>query len=195
MESVEELIKKYDRYIIVLATKFNINDLKEDLIQEGKIAIFNSYSNYDETKGTLHSYLVTSIRNAMITYVNTYGSTIKRPKQLVKEHININFISTSTPLGNDTDTTVGDTITVIEEDISIDDNQHYQYKAILMHFNELKPTQRYIVSNYLGLDAYSDKKTFDEIAKELNTSKQNIQQKYQVAIAKLKKFYLNNNNN
>jgi DNA-directed RNA polymerase sigma subunit (sigma70/sigma32) len=37
--------------------------------------------------------------------------------------------------------------------------------------------------------------TFEDISKELNTSRQNIQQKYQVAIAKLKKFYLNNNNN
>ena len=190
MNKVEELIKKYDRYIIVLANKFNINDLKEDLIQEGKISIFNSYSNYDETKGTLHSYLVTSMRNAMITYVNTYGSTIRRPKQLVKEHININFISTSTPLGNDTDTTVGDTIPIIEEDTSIDDQDTAQRAAVMHYLDKLKESHQQIIKMHI-----IEEMTFEDISKELNTSRQNIQQKYQVAIAKLKKFYLNNNNN
>jgi RNA polymerase sigma factor (sigma-70 family) len=189
MESVEELIKKYDRYIIVLSNKFNISDLKEDLIQEARIAIFNSYSNYDETKGTLHSYLVTSIRNAMITYVNTYGSTIRRPKQLVKEHININFISTSTPLGNDTDTTVGDTIPIIEEDTSIDDQDSAQRAAVMNYLYKLKESHQQIIKMHL-----IEEMTFEDISKELNTSRQNIQQKYQVAIAKLRKFYLKNNN-
>jgi RNA polymerase sigma factor (sigma-70 family) len=189
MESVEELIKKYDRYIIVLATKFNINDLKEDLIQEGKIAIFNSYYNYNEDKGTLHSYLVTSIRNAMITYINTYGSTIRRPKQLVKEHININFISTSTPLGNDTDTTVGDTIPIIEEDTSIDDQETAQRAAVMHYLDKLKESHQQIIKMHI-----IEEMTFEDISKELGVSRQAISQKYKIAINKLKMFYLKNNN-
>ena len=192
-ETFEETLSNYHRYIIILCNKYNIDKNKElfnDLKQESHIALYKAYINYDiNSTYTFHNYAVICILNSLKTYINKNHSIIRRPKQLVKEHININFISTSTPLGNDTDTTVGDTIPIIEEDTSIDDQDTAQRAAVMHYLDKLKESHQQIIKMHI-----IEEMTFEDISKELNTSRQNIQQKYQVAIAKLKKFYLKNNN-
>lgn len=190
-ETYEITLSKYDRYIKTVINKYyNIqNILIEDLYQEAAIALYNAYINYNEDNGsTFHSYAITCIVNALYTYVNNNSSTIKKPVKLIKQHININFISTSTPLGNNTNTTIGDTIEYYVEDNSIDDQETAQRAAVINHLSNLKVSYQNIIKMRL-----IEEMTFEEIAEALNTSRQNVRQQYQLALNKLKMFYFNNN--
>lgn len=191
-ETYEITLSKYDRYIKTVINKYyNIeNILIEDLYQEAAIALYKAYINYNEDNAsTFHSYAVTCIVNALYTYVNNNSSTIKRPIKLIKEHININFISTSTPLGDDTNTNIEDTIEDYVEDNSIDDQETAQRAAVMNHLSNLKVSYQNIIKMRL-----IEEMTFEEIAEALNTSRQNVRERYQLALNKLKMFYFNNNN-
>jgi RNA polymerase sigma factor (sigma-70 family) len=191
-ETYEITLSNYDRYIKTIINKYyNIeNILKDDLYQECAIALYNAYINYNENNGsTFHSYAVASMLNSLYTYVNHNASTIRRPIKLIKQHINIDFISTSTPLGNDTNTNIGDTIEDYVEDNSIDDQETAQRAAVMNYLSNLKVSYQNIIRMHL-----IEEMNFVEIAEALNTSRQNVQKKYQLALDKLKMFYFNNNN-
>jgi RNA polymerase sigma factor (sigma-70 family) len=192
-ETYEITLSNYDRYIKTIINKYyNIeNILKDDLYQECAIALYNAYINYNEdNSSTFHSYAVTCIVNALHTYVNHNCSVIRRPIKLIKKHININFISTSAPLGNDTNTNIEDTIEDYVEDSSIDDQETAQRVAVMNYLSNLKVSYQNIIRMHL-----IEEMNFVEIAEALNTSRQNVQKKYQLGLNKLKMFYFNNNNN
>ena len=192
-DTFEITLKNWKNYIITLSNKFNINlsdELFDDLYQEGSIALYNAYINYnEELSSTFHSYAVQAIRNSMIKFINRNTSTIRRPIKLIKEQQNIKFISTSTYIEDGSITTVGDTLFVEDEDISIDDIQLINNKAILKAADALNDQQRYVVFNYLGINYQNEKMTLQDIAEQLGVTRQAVCNQYKNSVKKLKKYY------
>ena len=86
--SIEDLLKQYQRYITKVAgTLTNDDYIKEELIQEANIGIWKAYQSFNETQGTLHSYLISYIRGKMLNYLTDSIRTIKPSARLI-HHIN-----------------------------------------------------------------------------------------------------------
>ena len=187
---IDKLIKANTYYIYKFVSKLPIDDtsIKQDLVQEGRIGIYKASQTFNPEDGTpFIAYARNYIKKEIFRYLEKYQNTIKIPSRIFWDSDNhIKTISTAIQLNDDTSSTVEDLLEDKVEDNEIDDNQYFKNKAILMRFNELKPQQRYIVSNYLGLDAEKGSMTLKEIADELGITRQAVQEQYHTAIKKMR---------
>ncbi|HRE77120.1 MAG TPA: sigma-70 family RNA polymerase sigma factor [Flavobacterium sp.] len=176
----------YNRYIQKLASKYGMDKFDDDLKQVGHIGLHLAREKYDETKGDFHSFAQWYIVGEMKNWLTANSRTIRKPHSRNNEEEN-KFISTSQPLGIDSDETVGDMLFEVEEDNSFDDNDLLIRDLLGRYLDELKPSYQVVLKM-----RFYEEKTFNEISDELGTTTQNIALKYKNAIGKLKeKFGLN----
>jgi len=174
----EVLRLKYDRFIRVTAIRLDIdNTMFQDLYQIGLIALYEAQTKYNEDKGTLHTFIMRFITYEMMDYLTIHSKTIRIPTSKLREaKQNDKFqlkkaISINTPLGEDG--TIEDLIGSEDEDTSMSD-QDIQIRARLrVEMDNLKPEYQKVIWMYSVLDM-----TFQEIANEMNMTKENVRQKY-----------------
>jgi len=191
--SIEELLKQYKRYIIKVAQTLTNDDyIREELIQSASIALWKAYTNFNEEKGTLHSYLINYIRNSMLNYLTTFSRTIKPSAKLV-HHINRTegeefkkTISIHTTI-NEYEQTIEDIIQDEIEDNSMDDQQELVRALLTKYLSQLKERYQFILKM-----RYFEDKSSTEIAQIIGISKQAYHEQHNLAIQQLKeKFNLN----
>jgi RNA polymerase sigma factor (sigma-70 family) len=150
--TLEQLIKLYNPYFLKMVTNFTINQtIKEDLVAEANVSLWQSDLTYDDTKGTsFNTHVIVQARYAMLNYLNkkdTTHNTIFVPNTQ-KEDFNINTISISQPINENQ--TVCDTI--IDE---VDEDYIDERIVHLKHYMKgLKKTHRDIIE--VKYEGYSD---------------------------------------
>lgn len=87
--SLEEIINQLTPLVEHFAQKFKMNDtinVREDLVQEGRLAICQYYNDYDETKSKPSTFFTPHIKHAMVEYVNheVFNTTTHYTKALKK---------------------------------------------------------------------------------------------------------------
>jgi RNA polymerase sigma factor (sigma-70 family) len=189
--SIEDLLKQYQRYLIKVASNLTTDDyIKEELIQEASISLVKAYQLYDESKGELHSYLISYIRGSMLNYLTTHSRTIKVPANIV-HHINrtegLSFnhtLSLDTKIGDEDSSTLGDLVGDQDEDNSLDDLAQAKLGLLRHYIPKLKEQWQTIIKL-----RYFEEMTLDEIAEQLNITRQAVALQHDSAIKKLQELF------
>lgn len=167
--------------VIQIANSFNYTyptiDL-DDLIAEGNVGVLNAIRGYKEdAEATFITYAKQCITNEIKTFIRTKNDIIKKPSSN-KRNVEI-------PITNlIEDYEDYDIPEVIQDDYQPDDHNIFKSASLTHFINKLKPIYQIIIKM-----RYNEEKTFEEIAEALNTSRQNIHQKHDKAISKLKKEF------
>lgn len=185
------LLKTNQRYINTLAYSFGVDDAEviNDLIQVGRIGLFNAYQNFDLTKSPVFiGYASWYIRKEMIQFLNDNTNTIKisyRTRELLKagQIPATRTISMQHPI-NDSGGIVEDLIANPVDSVEND------FKGLETAVLKLNSEQQYLINLYYGLNDTVPVKQKD-IAVMFGCSHQNINDKISKAIAALKKIMIN----
>jgi RNA polymerase sigma factor (sigma-70 family) len=187
--SIEELLSKYRRYIIKVASTLTNDDyIKQELIQEANIGIWKAYQRFDSTEGTLHSYLINYIRGSMLNYLTTSIRTVKPSASLI-HHINRTegeelSKTISMDIIVEDGYNLSETISMEEEDTSTDDQQELVRALLNKYISELKEQWQKIVTM-----RYMQEMSLDEIAEQLNITRQAVALQHDSAIKKLQELF------
>lgn len=183
-ESIEQIINKYKRYLIVCANNLTTNSMiKEELIAEGNIALWKAYERYDESQGTFHSYAISYIRGSMLKYLTEKSRTIKVPSyQQNNEELKKYNYTKSLDQMNEDGVNMYDAEDIVEDE-SLDDAQELIRSVLRNNISKLKESYQ----NILKMRYFEDM-TFNEIAEIVGVSKQAIDQQHKLAIKKLKEM-------
>ena len=189
----DSLLKSNQRYINTIAYSFGINDIEviNDLIQVGRIGLWYAYQNFDISKSPIFiAYASWYIKKEMLTFINNNLNTIKitrTTRELLKagEIPSITTISMQHPI-DDNGGIIEDLISNPVEDMEND------FKGLKKALLKLKTEQRELLILHYGLNG--DKPMLQkEIAVQMNCSHQNIHQKLNKAINKLKHIIIKKN--
>ena len=187
--SIEDLLKQYQRYIIKVASTLTRDEyIKEELIAEANIGIWKAYQRFNEAEGTLHSYLISYIRGSMLNYLTDSIRTIKPSAKLI-HHINRTegeeLVKTiSMDIEVEDGYSLSETISNEEEDISMDDQQELVRALLKKHITQLKDKWQKIITM-----RYIEEMTLDEIADNLNITRQAVALQHDNAIKKLQELF------
>lgn len=182
-KTYEQLQREYKRYIQYVAKSLGNNKFIDDLVQSGYLGLFDAYTRYEESQGTFHSYAISYIRGYMLSFLTKYARTIHIPANFVgnEEIDNLWTISLDNPLGDETNSTVGD---LIAEPIEEDAFDTSALKSLLLC---LKPNEVELIKMYYGIEHPEEKAmTMDEIAKQFGCTRQNIQLKIKAIMRKMR---------
>jgi len=183
METFEEILKANTRYIEIIANQyFQDIDTVKDLEQVGRIGLWTAYQRYDPTKEIpFMKYAVWYIKKEMTKFLSENGRTIRLPNNLVydKTFIPTKTISLDTQI-NENEGTLND---IIGSEVSEEGNDYTSLKTALM---SLKDKDRILIEMHFGFKD-RDPMSFAAIARELGTSRQNIEEKIKRVLKKLKK--------
>lgn len=178
--NVEEQIKKYFPQVLLNARQLGNNneELINDLIQEGNIAIFNAVTNYKETTGPFTPYVIKCIKFSMYTFLDNNKRTIRIPMNKVK---NKEFIKTvKQPFSID-----DENINIEIPDVPAPANE--EKEIIKAAISTLKPNEQELINLYFGFNnLMEDSLNLQEIGELTKTSKQNISVKLIKILSKLK---------
>lgn len=180
--TLEEVLKKYERYVHVTASRYSINEYqKEELVQAARIATWKAYNKYDSTKGDMHKYLIVYIKGSMMNYLTTYSRLIKVPAHKLDEEILVH--SSNQKMNAEGE----EFITTIEDEVedNDDDDAQTHFKALLRHHLSKLNTQYQTILKL----RYEQEMTFEQIANELNISRQATNTQYKMAMKKLKHYF------
>lgn len=183
--SPTELIKKYKRYIEVMAFKFRSEENIQDLIQEGKIGLLVGYEKYDESKGELHFHLINYIRKYMQKFLTKNARTIRIPESTLfsKEFEEMKMVSGDKEIFSDDETTIFDTVST---DYFVNDycNSSEVTKELIQSLiAKLKPKHQQVIRYY-----FFDELTYQGIAYRMNCSVQNVENSLKQALIKLREL-------
>lgn len=116
-QSFEQILKENMNYIKFIAHDMGYNN-DEELIQIGRISLFDSYNKFDPSYNIEFSkYAGVNIRNAMKTYLSSFSRTIYLPKNIINDELkkeyedrefDFHIISTDKKVGIDEDMSLGD---------------------------------------------------------------------------------------
>lgn len=186
--TTEQLIKSYERYLLKCATSFNQDKYKDDLIQEGRIAIADAYEKYDESMGKLHPYLISYINGRMKTFLSKNARTIRIPMTHFNngpysnkdffEMKKVSMIVTNEE-GNQVERDFEDDF----EDETPDDQEYFKSLRLTNSINKLKPLYKELITM-----RYIEDMTYQAIGKKLEITKEGARQLVQAAMNKLKKI-------
>ena len=95
----EELLKKYDRYLRVMAASFNQDFFLDDLILEGQLAIIDAHNRYDPAKGSFMALASTLVKYAMMNFLTKNARIIYAPAYAHKD--SLSTLSLETQIGTD----------------------------------------------------------------------------------------------
>lgn len=182
----EQLLKQNERYIAAVANSFRRNDLFDELVQEGRISLYNSWNNYDESnKLSFEMYARPNLRYAMLNYLQQKSHTIKKShnhKELDARFGPINVISGNLPLNESEDDQIFDLIPNPMEDIKIDEDILNRLK---MGLNKLNEKRKLVIQLRFGLNG-GEEMTYAEVGKKMGISKQAAQELVNKALKELK---------
>ena len=183
----DKLIKLNQPFIITQAKKYSYDELSfSNYMQAGRIGLYNAAQKFDIEKGeNFLTYASHYIKKYIMAEMDN-ENTIHIPGYLThgENKIDIQTISTSQQIGDEI--TLEDTLASPIEDNEIDDNALHLRTAVLKLFNELKPDEKYIVSQYLNFDDTDDKITMKQIGEKMGITRQAVSEKYNRIIKKLK---------
>ena len=79
-EAIDIMIGKYEPIIRTMASSFsyNYNVEMDDLVQEGRIAVYKSINTYKDNKALFYTYVMVAIKNAMLSFCNKEFNKNKR---------------------------------------------------------------------------------------------------------------------
>jgi len=187
MKTIEETIKDYERYILKVATSLNQDEYKDDLIQEGRIAIVDAYANYNESMGEFHPYCLVYIKGRMKTFLSKNARTVRIPmthfnngpysNKKYLEYQKVSFIVTDEE-GNQVERDFIDEV----EDNELDDQEYIKSLRLTNALSNLKELHQDLLTM-----RYVEGLTYKEIADELGITKQGVMQLVATAIKKIKK--------
>ena len=198
MEDFETILKKNMSYIYTVAFSMGINSTDNDyndLIQVGRISLYDSYVKYDELLGVpFMKYAGLNVKYAMIAFLDNNSKTIRVPvSQIYSDNGGVKSIPTVSTEKlllptSDSSTTIGELIA--DEDTSEDEEYALEMKTKLRTaIGQLKEDHQRIIKLYYGIDTPNEKKyNCIEIAKMTGCTKQNINAKKNVAIKKLQEL-------
>lgn len=183
----EELLVKNEKLIYHIARQLNKEEYFEDLVQVGKISLYQSYLRYDETiKQNIMDYANYNIRYAMMNFLSENSRLIKiksYQKNKNKKDVEHKVVSTNIPKYDNSEIEFGDTLVDTVEDDSIDIN------PIKKAMKKLTPKQQMIINLKYGFDTDSGtERTLEEVGQILGISKQAVSQTCNKAIEELKKI-------
>lgn len=186
--NVEETIKKWDRYIRVVANRLDYNnEYFDDYYVTGQYAIVQALEKWDKGKGDKDKFITFFIKRNMLEFKYSKTNIIKIPHRYqygeLKEENRSKTISTETPLGEEG--TIGDLLGNEDEQFNQgdDDTQDLHKRLLREHFPKLKETYRNVILAY-----EIEGKTFQEIGDELGTTKENARQLHKKGIEKLRQI-------
>ena len=193
-ETFEEILATNFNYIKTVAASLGFEG-NEDLIQVGRIALWNCYNNFNPEFGTtLMQYAGHNIRNQMKTYLTNNLRTIRIPQNQLRNELskgveerefNYYMLSTDKAINDDSNITLGDTLTD-KAVLSIDEDEK---KIIYNAISKLKPKYREIIQMRYGINQPMDKEnTLSEIGNFYGESKENIRLTLLRAERKLKEL-------
>jgi RNA polymerase sigma factor (sigma-70 family) len=177
---VEEQIKKYHAQVLLNARQLGDKDenLIDDLIQEGHIAIFNAVSKYKEDTGPFTPYVIKCIKLSMYSFLDNNKRTIRIPMN--KQLDEVFMKSVKPPYSID-----DENINIEIADIPTEANE--EKELIQKAISTLNENEQEIINLYFGFtNIYEDSLTLKEIGELTNTSKQNIALKVSKILSKLK---------
>lgn len=189
---MKELQTKYRRYLLYLANRLAYDEEdRKDLYNEGLIGLWEAEQNYDETKGTFHSFAIMRMKGRMMRWMTNNSRTIRIPANQQNENrrtvdVLISTISIETPIGEDG--TIEDLLGNEDEQFNLGNDDNYE--LIISHLKnyllEMKEDYQKII-----LMRYTQDMTFIEIAKEFNQSPQAIKDKHNIILKKLREKLIN----
>lgn len=184
----EELLKENERLIYHIARQLNKEEFFDDLVQVGRISLYQSYLRYDESiKQNIMDYANYNIRYAMMNFLTEKSRLIKiknYQNNKNKKDVEHKVVSTNLPKYDNAEIEFGDTLVddTVEED-SIDMN------PIKKAMKKLTPKQQKIINLKYGFDSDSGiERTLEEVGQILGISKQSVSQTCSKAIEELKKI-------
>lgn len=202
METFDEILDKYKRYVEVLANSYGQLDYEvvKDIEQEGLIGLWEAYQKFDSTLGVpFLGYAKMYIRGRQLDYLTNNARTIRLPANIVKTLKKGNFLITTDTISIDQESSYNtnyfsgsknsDTGTLkdflISDDIQVPNDNSVLYTA----FNEakLKDKAKDIILMYFGLEPYEKKHYFSEIGIKYNVSRESIRQIFEKSMKKLRK--------
>lgn len=192
-----QLLKDYSRAIQKMAYSFRINDsdVVEDLIQIGRIALWDASIRYDKDNAggvRFEGYFKVYCRGKMMTYLSENLRTIRIPNnalRLLKKGENYlpkgefiqesSTLSLNTPIGSD-NSTLSDVIAIeVEEDTP-------DFNPLHIALNSLSIKDEDIMKMYWGISPYEDKHTLKQIGDKYGKCRENIRQIIKKVLKKLK---------
>lgn len=181
LETFEETLTLYRRYIQTVATRFNRDEIKEDLISEGQIGLYQAFVSYNEDKGPFHAYAQYYVKGSMLKFIDKHGETIRTSFYTINQNEGdiTTTISTSTEIGEDM--TIEDLLADVVEDNSLDDSNKAKLDHLRAVLSKLKPKAVQVILMRITQDM-----TFKEIAEEMNDETNNIRQMFHKNMDKLK---------
>ena len=197
-ETFEKILAANINYIKKVADSLGYTD-DEDLIQIGRISLYQSYHNYNpELSDNFMKYAGMNVRCAMMHYLSYNSRTIRIPYsqlqtelKLEKQARNYNFkmLSTDKTVYKDSDKTLGDTLVDVEDDeAGVDEDQK---EALYDAIKQLKPKHRKLIEMRYGINQPLEKEhTLVEIGALYGDSKENIRQTMLRAEKQLKEILL-----
>lgn len=185
-------IKQWERYITKMASTYTVNDyIKEELIQEGRIAISQAIDNYDENKGTKKTYIIQYIKGYFKKYLTNNTRTIRIPTNVINKNsstycperekmaLNQRTLDINGTFGGEQ--TLLETILIPIEDTEEDDEVITRRSVLRKQLSQLNDYQREIIKL-----RYEDELTFEQIGNKLDKTPQGIQFQHKNIISKLK---------
>jgi len=174
-KNFDKLLKNNKRYITKLLNKYGPKN-HDDLRQEAALGLLEAMNRFNPIEDIAFiTYAAIWMRKYCNHYLNNNARTVRLPKNKIQEeylHIEQSLDNTHHQIKND------------EEDDDSDDDHLITLKAVVMkHFNSLKESYQIIIKGIV-----IDKKTFNELSNELGISKQGLNQRYNLAIKKLKQL-------
>jgi RNA polymerase sigma factor (sigma-70 family) len=192
-ETVEETIKNAERYILTVAARFGVDEHLQDLQQIGRLAVLESFQNHQDDKGSFHGYTINLLRGRMLNYINENVKVIRIPQaQLNANHTNHNpnnpthvpTVNTSTSIGDESNTTIGDMLQDEVEDNEQDDEAQAISARLKQSLSALKQSHQEIITM-----RYTDELSLEQIGERLGITRQAVSLQLIKAMNQLKKDF------
>ncbi len=183
MDTYNNILKKYSKYIKTIAISFNKDKYLDDLFQAGSIGLYRAYETYNKDKGKFHNYAMRMIKFEMWDFLSEYSRMIRLPNhavnKILKEELKETYVeSFETPINHEK----GILSDIIVENI----NEDKDYTLLNEIINELKPKYRDIVRMY-----YYEDMNAAQISRQVGCSRENIRTKLVKIKRKLKEKFEN----
>ena len=185
MKDFETVLKEHKNFIYVIVNKIRRYD-NEDLIQIANLSLYNSFLDYDESRGIPFTpYAGSRITIDILQYLNSFEKVVFVPQHKKKETY---FYSTDVKLG-DSDMSYGDVLHSEEQEDP--DLLNGKNSSLLNALSQLSPIKRSLVEKKFGINLDLDNGlTLKEIA-DSDISFKNVKSMtllYREAISDLKKI-------
>lgn len=185
-QTFEEVWSTHKNLVYKLANQFNLpNDQRDDLIQQGRIGIHRAIQTFKEDAGsTFTSWVYTYVKKEMIEYVNKNIKTIRIPVSFLRKEDKEEL-----PTQNvvSLDDSIYDDGEPLYSTIAYEEETH-EINPFILHLRHFLPKLKESYQNILKL-RYFEEKTYEEIADELNVSRENVRQLHDKAINKLQELF------